>query len=425
MAIINYYIDPESGSDSNNGNSWATAFKTFSKILTLQVTPTAEEMFFHLRSGIYYSADAQIVPTAEASISLIGYGAVSIRGTSSMSEWTIVCHPYYEYYNPYGENPKAYPYCNFININFSGMSIKTSNVSMTTNNLRVNFVNCTFFDAGVIRIFTNNNSSTTMDNGWFQFINCTAKTGLEFPVSGGTIAKNSSNLMWPTDVDTAVLPSGACYEGYSSITTFKCLATGIPLSPPGIVITPPGSGSDGAYPLTPVSTQIDSVGASFVACTLAKNQRVTFTNAPVGTANTIYRTNPPALRAPFLTDGWISDTSMSGGTLDISDSYGAGIHHTSVADAAALSPVYDYGKIITIKSIGLSLFEPATNLPGENEVVDSTPLDTTRTVQYRVSDTSFVQSDVLPAWGDQERDSVTALVGRYFQLRLVFTSGGA
>lgn len=396
--MATYYIDPVNGLDTNDGSTWDLAWKTLNMVLDVIVVNGTH--IFHLKSGVYYGTLAQPanVDGRGILVKFIGHGTVIFRGTAILPGFSLT-----------GYSATTGPDI-FQNINFNDFYVTYCSWGAINYTHALLFDNCTFFTAGAIRKFTNDNYVDQLNSTKYRFLNCTKLSTLLFPSSGGTCTANSSNIVWPSDVASTVLPA-LHLDGSPLVRKWQCEDSGIPLTPPGIALSPAGS-AVGAMNLMPSKTQFASRGNTFEHSTDAEVSRSDLDP------------ETPVSLAPFETNGWIQDTSMTG-TVSISDVYGNGMRHNSSADAAAIGPVWDFGASVTLKGVGLSLFEPEVATPGDNEVVDSTPLTTTRTIQYRISNTSFLQTDALPAWVDQDRSTYVNASGRYLQLRLVFTMGGA
>ena len=118
--------------------------------------------------------------------------------------------------------------------------------------------------------------------------------------------------------------------------------------------------------------------------------------------------------------GWINEPGYGDGVAAFNDSYGQGIRIESGESARVLGPVYDYGTEF-FRTRGTAMKQVEFDSPGFSQVVDSTPLDVTRTLEIRVSNTKFYQTDVSPAWTTINRNEVIDFLGRYVQYRVTLT----
>jgi hypothetical protein len=130
-----------------------------------------------------------------------------------------------------------------------------------------------------------------------------------------------------------------------------------------------------------------------------------------------------ALFAPML-DGWLQDSTFGDGVLQLHTEQKQ-IILISGTTARVLSPVYRFSDACSLNQFNLSLTEDTSGGAGANKVIDSTPGDSTRTIEYRISDTPFNQKDASPDWIVQNRASTLSNVhGRYLQFRITFTTLG-
>ncbi len=90
-------------------------------------------------------------------------------------------------------------------------------------------------------------------------------------------------------------------------------------------------------------------------------------------------------------------------------------------NVAALSPVYFYDRGISLRAVMLEGLEFSCG--NEFQGMDSTPLTTTRTMEFRFSNTEFFQTDNVVPWVSYNRDTNLAegvAKGKYFQMRVTF-----
>lgn len=130
----------------------------------------------------------------------------------------------------------------------------------------------------------------------------------------------------------------------------------------------------------------------------------------------------PTATQNFLAEGWVNDATYVGGTAQIRSS---SVSIDSGASARALGPVINYPTGISFSTTRVSAIEDETRPSGSKEVIDSTELDSARTIDVRSSDTPFAQTDSTPAWVPILKDSSHALVsGKYIQFRVTLTKEG-
>jgi hypothetical protein len=130
----------------------------------------------------------------------------------------------------------------------------------------------------------------------------------------------------------------------------------------------------------------------------------------------------PSVAQDFIAEGWANDPSYGGGTAKINTSF---ISIDSGASARALGPVINYPEGISFSTTHVSAVEDETKPPGSKEVIDSTELDSVRTIDVRSSETLFAQTDPTPEWVPIHKDSSHALVsGKYIQFRVTLTTEG-
>lgn len=124
----------------------------------------------------------------------------------------------------------------------------------------------------------------------------------------------------------------------------------------------------------------------------------------------------------FVSDGWINDSTYSGGVSAITTSY---INIQSGGSCRALSPVQEFQSAMSFDVKYVDALE-VTDSPGSNQVADSTPLTTTRTIEYRSSETTaFGQTDASPEWVVIDRDGLDIIYAKYLQFRITLITNGA
>lgn len=124
----------------------------------------------------------------------------------------------------------------------------------------------------------------------------------------------------------------------------------------------------------------------------------------------------------FPCANWVDDSTYSSGRAQI-NSTDLQIASGSTS-ARILSEVLDYGENILFRGFGV-LADEITDIPGSNAVVDSTPLTTARTFEYRTSNSSFASGAASPAWDTYTRGNSIISSGRYLQYRITLIQNGA
>lgn len=143
-----------------------------------------------------------------------------------------------------------------------------------------------------------------------------------------------------------------------------------------------------------------------------------------GLVVTDYNFSPSAARSflggpGVVASAWVDDASYPHGIANIASSQ---ITIATGLSARVLSPVQVFPEGISFSTTAVSSIEDE----GAKDVLDSTPADTTRTIDVRVSDTPFTQLDVSPAWIAIPRNSSHQLLtGKYVQFRITLTTEGA
>ena len=162
----------------------------------------------------------------------------------------------------------------------------------------------------------------------------------------------------------------------------------------------------GASTILPSAAQYDAAGASFVTGDLL----------PDGISRRFTLGLDNSTPQQFFS-GWVVDPTGPVGTVTKTDDYG--ITLATGDGVRCLSPVLHYGMGLSLTRILMTATE--FGFGGLNQVIDSTPADATRTLEYRVSDTPFTQTELSPAWNTVTRNvDIPAVRGKYFQFRITF-----
>jgi hypothetical protein len=236
--------------------------------------------------------------------------------------------------------------------------------------------------------------------GAFDFINCSCATGVIIP--------NNTETIFQNDTATLIKPTTAQLVWNNTTTDIRNI-TGCTYVAPGLIL--------------PASTNSAEPMMGCVNCIPDKYQSsVTgglFVDYPVASARLVNDSNTDNFLASTL--GWIKDPTTPG-TLDLSNST---ISVTGGDGVGLLSPVYYFNYGVTLKGVGINITELTDG--GTAQTIDSDPLNNTRKIEYRVSDTAFLQTDTeSPAWTLLERKKLDySIQGKYIQFRLVFQLNAA
>lgn len=362
------FLDYFGGNDSNDGNSWATAWQTLDKALASGISD-----IFWIKPGIY-TVETTKPLLRDRSPKFVGLGGVIFRSIGENAAWPVPLQDY--------NMQTTY----FQNIVFSTPDILRVQLTNQPRSHQMFFENCSFVNNSVI-------VSAIYYTMW-RFINCSFEGSL--PASGATLNADQG----PFKLSVPDNPDDAKYYEALKLN----VNTNLPVSDMGLILNP--SVGIGANPIRPEAVQYDSLGPTFVTADLL----------PVGIVqrhNLTYSST--VIRKHF--SSWCVDPTGPAGTFVFSDD--VGITLSSGDGARVLSPVQYYSRGISLSRIGISALE--YGFGGVNQVLDSTPLDATRTLEYRISDTPFTQTDIAPAWVTVERNTdFGPIVGKYIQLRVTF-----
>lgn len=364
-----FYLDSVNGSDSNNGTTWALAWKTLGKALDIV---SGGNNTVYVRTGFYWLTAPKTLTAGNLVQQYFkGIGFPIFKGLGNLMTWNIST----------GSTQKLW----FDSICFIATSVFMSQGSGGGSSSQLNFTNCVF--NGVVATELRSSSAAQVN-----FVRCTVATGFTFPANPLTYATQLA-----TDVCQA-------YSSTGDITVSNTLAaTGGVISSGGITYTPRLSAAAGSGALLPRPLRRASVAhPSFTNITDAQVAAVTFLPA---------------------TDEWANDPAYTTGTCSISDA--SGIYLSSGTSARVLSPVYDFSGTAIFKFFTYAVTEDISAGSGSNSVVTADPSAAERTLEYRVSGSSFLAEDASPPWIEIDRDADFTITGRYVQYRATFVTNGS
>lgn len=361
------FLDYFGGNDSNDGNSWATAWQTIDKALTSAISD-----IFWIKPGIYTLETTKSL-LRDRSPKFVGLGGVIFRSIGENTAWQVPLRDY--------NTQTTY----FQNIVFSTPDILRVQTGYPFVH-QMFFENCSFVNSSVI-------VSAIASTGW-KFINCSFEGAL--PVNGVTLSSDQGPFKF-------IAPDQPSYAVYNETLKLN-VNENLTASDMGLLVN--NDAALGANPIRPEAVQYDSLGPGFVTADLL----------PIGIVQRHNLTYSSAdIRKNF--SSWCVDPTGPAGTFVFSDD--VGITLSSGDGARVLSPVQYYSRGISLSRVKISALE--YGFGGVNQVLDSTPLDATRTLEYRISDTPFTQTDVAPTWVTAERNTdLGPIAGKYIQLRVTF-----
>ncbi len=367
MAI--YYIDPIGGSDSNNdGLSEVTAFNSMAKGLQAL--------------GFLYDVDGVLI--AAAGTSVVGAELRVVRGAAICPNFVLVV----------GSDGKT-------------LTIRGAN--------------------NAIILFTENRRGAIITLGAYAPAYAVAKLVLQNIRVGAAFQQEPNTLILrESSSGNSGYPNYHPYTITAEAAAVNCAFRGFSVL--GLSTASNGFSTSFCVSEAPVSglgcisggDQLDELGAySWVQ----KPEHILAGNGcflPQQNGN--YGYVPAPYQTNFLADGWANDPTYGLGVASI------GTNQVSIQtglSARALSPVYFYPEGISFSTTGINGLEDESRPSGAKEVLDSTPADSLRTIDVRVSDTVFTQFDAAPAWIAIPKNSTHQLLtGKYVQQRITLTTEG-
>lgn len=363
--MASYYVDWQTGNDANAGTTWATAYRTLEKALISAQgslsAGTIDRVF--VRSGIYFLTTVAKAAKANAYVVVFGLGGVLLLA---------------------GNRECSLRINNRCSYTFHGVTFGENAVAFITNTL--NYGNTFYlFSCGL-----HNNAffyEAAPLTSYIPHFNCKGATFQG--TTGDLLDLNGTGGTPPVfdSTDYCVFNQSISSQGFfPNLEVFPC-----------------------AY-------QHDSAGSSF----LEPYYLSSLNNLETPGIFTRYNTTTTIFRK-FAGGVWIVDPSGPGATFDFFDN--DRIVMKTGDNGRVLSPVFYYSAGIAFRRLGLNAVE--FNFSGLHQVIDSTPADSVRTIEYRISDNPFMQTDVSPAWITVDRaiDIDPPAVGKYLQLRLTFALG--
>lgn len=383
--MATYCVDWQTGADTNNGTSWATPFRTVDRAFAA----CGENDFVFISAGHYILrnliARTAVKSFSPGAITFVGLGGVVIESSAPAAHLRI-SHGTYR----------------FVNLVFKSNAIRLTyqNEGSTWPLTTISFFNCGLFPGAVYiePCFTDTPGyqlSQYYPDKYPDFdpnnLRHLRRVGTNFNFYRGTTALDGESFVDAHDVS---LPS-----------------TSLPITFGGVLVNTSDVTSAGLFPALPLSPQKLQYGASpvFVTPVSTSMEGLFFpfalaSNADKNTFNNVWLPDPdgPAATFVFADDDRIAMSSGNNGRV--------------------LSPVMFYPLGIKPTRFNTRLFEYQDN--NQKQTIDSTPDDIVRTIDYRISDNPFLQTDLLPEWQTIPRDvdlaSGDVSAGKYLQLRLTF-----
>lgn len=377
--MANCYVDGATGDDANDGASWATPYRTIDKAI-INGNGDYLNNIVYIKSGVYTITH----PSNGTGVvgSLVGVGHVILRALNDSCRLGVV--------SGYHTHTK------FFNMHFLPHSLRyTDNSNSHTDEFL--FAGCGFSEGAI---------DVEGGDWWARFDLC--RCHLENP---SNLPQNVLHDSTIPNIGPFHVKAGASIKYYWDDTHRVKNVYGCNVTPQGLVYQSSNNLDNGFRIGTPSKIQTNVIDPGFVDTSTQLN----------GTLYQFDYNTKPSLPFYKRFDWWIQDpTTSSNGTIS-SDGAEENIFLDSGDNVSALSPVYLYDYGIDLHNILLTAVEFSDG--GYFQGADSTPADVARTIEVRVSDTPFLQTDTSPAWVSYERDTDLAqgtLVGKYFQMRVTF-----
>lgn len=367
--MTNYFVDCYNGSDAAAGTSWATAWRTLDKaILSI---PTMDAIHNCYLAPGFYRLETRDKPQTwghpYCSVHIIGLGGVVIDSVDHTAGFRKGYSGSIVFYNvvlkpntifcDYPTHTSSVPTIRFYNCDLHNGSIVLGTLPHV---LQTQFRYCSF--QGVLPAIP---STISADVGPFRVIS-------------------------PVMLQSASVQENCVFDKVPNDQGFLANSE-LPL---------------GASVILPSAAQYDAAGYSFVSGDLL----------PDGLSRR-FTLGDVASTPQQLFSGWVVDPTGPVGTVIKTDDYG--ITLVTGDGVRCLSPVLHYGMGLSLTRILMTATE--FGFGGFNQVIDSTPADATRTLEYRVSDTPFTQTELSPAWNTVTRNAdFGPVAGKYFQFRVTF-----
>ncbi len=363
--MANKFVDCFNGNDLNQGVTWAQAWRTLDNAL---ISANSGDVVW-IKPGIYTLESTGKNLKPHSSISFVGLGGVIVRSIGPSAAAKISFSSSSMFQNIVFATPDIFDAGTNKGV-YYGTSMELTNCDVAN---------------GVFRM----EAGTTQAAFKFRF--CSFE-GITPPTAGASYNESWGPFAY---VGSPYYLSG---EYYKLNPVESC-----PKSEMGFLTN--NSATRGANVVVPEAVQYNSLGTGFVSGELL----------PMGLVQRHDRSANTVDRRKF--SAWCLDPSGPAGTLSFADD--DAITLVEGDGVRALSPVYYYGMGLSLTRVKLAAVE--FGYGGFNQVIDSTPADSTRTLEYRVSDTPFTQTELSPAWNTATRNvDVSPITGRYFQFRITF-----
>ena len=380
--MADYFVRALTGSDTNNGLSWATAVRTVERAWNISVADVNTRII--IGPGIYrltgiMNARGWSTGAVTRIVHFIGTGGViwELGSTSAF----LPMEPLWAH---------IFQGIHFFNRNMLELRRRDS----TT--MEVVFLNCGL-PAELIRI---NVISTAASSNSIFARSCNLNLATTTPLSNANFTNTHDIFyavgtvgIWSWDFVNCLLNCSPGTSGFYQ-----------PIVPN---LTP----RMGAVPVTPHSIQFDAGGPAFIEAPFGVYAR--FNVTAVGRGADFTATNS-FTQHQFL--GW----RVAAGEVGEFETSADSISPRSGEPLSIISPVYFYLLGFSISHLGFKLEE--FNSLNEHFSIDSSPLTKNKTVELRVSDDVFTQLALLPNWVELDWESplLSPVVGRFIQYKITF-----
>lgn len=388
-----YFIDQVNGSDANNGNTWATAFRSLDRLAGMSIT---DAIFLSPGIHLLRVADKADLRTLYGVAQLVGVGGVIIRSDGAS--------------------------CGLV------VGIDTSlifhNIVLTPHTIRVEspgtwgpslaFVNCDIHNEAIDCPYTSLSSARSI-----VFRRCNLQPAL--PAGGTGASAVTFTPATPGPFAFTAPEHGLHFQNYRA-SEHGPNNTGCAVGALDFLI--PNDPLRGATPVMPFAVQYMSLGPSFKGLHEvsynSNNHELSGLITRYDLTGDLFPDPPPATgRERMKHTAWLPtpDPDVSFKLVD-----DEAITMTAGDGGTVASPVFYYPTGVILSGVLVNAVE-FTAPDNTAQVIDSTPLTVERTLEYRYADTPFLQDDAVLPWLTAPRgpDGISpAVVAKYIQYRLTF-----
>lgn len=404
--MATYYIDPIGGSDSNDGLSEATPCASMDHVvLTLMGKSLSADGTMYEITGSTAS-QSNLIILMRGTVLSKGFSVpfIDVGFTSSTNALEIRG----------GNNA-------FLLINSAGANaFALSMYGYTTSTAALSQI--TSLTLRNLRCFANRTTFCQQSGTYYRLSTSANYAYIPTIIFDNTVIRGCTTLVDHTSVASCGAMGGA-ESLIRNIITEGTIAAAYetkvrPTRVNSIIAEPSKTQEVGSYTYAPTPAAIMAGEGAFLP------QPSYVSAVTPGLVVTDYNFSPATPRSFLGSPGvvasaWVDDVSYPHGTANISTSQ---ITIATGPSARVLSPVQVFPEGISFSTTAVSSIEDE----GAKDVLDSTPADSTRTIDVRVSDTPFTQLDASPAWVAIPRNSSHQLLtGKYVQFRITLTTEGA